>query len=396
MSKQPTEMDDLWAEFEIQVEDPQISPEEQARLDAEAEAAKKAAEEQETPEEKEAREKAEAEAAAAASEEEEEEEEETAEEKAAKQKELDEAAAQAAAGNNSGYKAIALKYIENGTWSPDLAVENEDGTQVPVSELEEISEDVFFQIDEAVKAQKAEENKSKFISIEGVEERRKNIIEIVKEGGDLRQIFTDPKQMQDYINPFSGLDLEDESVQETVYRNALMKHNKLDAGAAQLIVNKAKEDLVLDSKVKEYVDQYTASFDKFVEKKKQEIVDNNKAEKKAQAEFKKSLKEQYKGMSIDDKLANKLASSAVNKKDGEFEIDSVYAQKMEDSEEAAELILFLTDKEAYLEMKTNQTKLKQQKKFRQTVKIVAGSQKKKVKQQEEEEEESNEFEIQVK
>lgn len=393
MSKQPTEMEDLWAEFEIQVEDPQISPEEQARLDAEAEAARKAAEEQETPEEKAAREAAEA---AAAEEEEEEEEEETAEEKAAKQKELDEAAAQAAAGNNSGYKAIALKYIENGTWSSDLAIENEDGTQVPVSELEEISEDVFFQIDEAVKAQKAEENKSKFISIEGVEERRKNIIEIVKEGGDLRKIFTDHKQMQEYINPFAGLDLEDESVQETVYRDALMKHNKLDAGAAQLIVDKAKEDLVLDARVKDYVEKYSESFDKFVEKKKQEIIDSNKAEKKAQAEFKKTLKEKYKGMSIDDKLANKLANSAVTKRDGEFEIDTVYAQKMEDSDEAAELILFLTDKEAYLEMKTNQTKLKEQKKFRQTVKIVAGSQKKKVKQQEEEEEETNDFEIQVK
>lgn len=399
MSKQPTDMDDFWEEFEIQVEEPTISPEEQAKLDAEAEEARKASEEGKTAEEIAAEQKA-AEEAASKEEEEEEDQrtpEEIAAEEEAKQQELEEAAKQAAQGNNSGYKEIALKYIENGTWSSDLAVEGPDGKQIPVSELEEIDEDTFFQIDEAVKNLKEEENKSKFISIEGVEDRRRNIIEIVKEGGDLTKIFSNAEQMNDYINPFSNMDLEDESVQAQVYKNALMKYNKLDADTAQTVVEKAKKDLTLDTKVKSFVDQYTQNFDKYVESKKQEIVEANKAEKKAQADFKKSLKEKYKSLEIDDKLANRLATSAINKKDGEFEIDSVYAQKMEDVDEAAELILFLTDKQAYLEMKMKDNNLQQQKKFRQIVKIIPNQQKKKVENKEEIQDDTmSDFEIQVK
>ena len=314
-----------------------------------------------------------------------------------KKEELQEAAKKASEGNNSGYKKIALKYLQNGTWIPDLAIEGADGEQILVSELEEIDEDTFFQIDEAVKNLKAEENKSKFISIEGIEDRRKNIIEIVKEGGDLTKIFSSPEQLNQYINPFSNMDLDDENVQARVYKDALIKYNKLDDETAQTVVEKAKKDLVLDEKVRSFVEQYTKSFDKFVETKKEELIKASQEEKKAQAEFKKNLREKYKALEIDEKLASKLAASAVNKVGDEFEIDSIYADKMENVDEAAELILFLTDKEAYLEMKMKDNNLKQQKKFRHIVNIIHKQQSKKSDKKDETQEDNiNEFEIQVK
>lgn len=284
--------------------------------------------------------------------------------------EIKKEAEKASVGGDSGYKNLALKYIEKGTWSKDLAIEDEEGNEVLVSELKDLDEETFFLIDEAVKKQEEESKKDKYISIEGMEDRRKTLIEIVKEGGDLKEIFNSPEEMEDYINPFSKVDLDNEAVQERVYLNALMKHNKLDADTAQLVVEKAKKDLTLDTKVKTYVDQYTASFDKYVEGKKAEIIENKKAEEKAAKEFKKSLKEQYKNFKIKDTLASKLADSAVNKKDGEFEIDTVYAQKMENPEEAAELILFLTDKKAYLDFKMSNKSIEQHKNTRRLVKLI--------------------------
>jgi len=283
---------------------------------------------------------------------------------------LEKAKEQSNKGNNSGYKEIALKYIEKGNWAANLAVEDADGNETLVSDLEEIDEDTFFQIEEAVKAQAKEDSKDKFISIEGVEDRKKTIMNIVKEGGDLTQIFNSPEEMEDYINPFSKLDLDNESVQERVYLNALIKHNKLDAETAQVVVNTAKKDLSLDTKVKSYIDQYTESFDKYVVSKKEELIETKKEEAKAQREFKKSLKEQYKAFEIKDTLASKLADSAVNKVDGEFEIDSVYAKKMEDPTEAAELILFLTDKKAYIDFKMKNQSLEQHKQTRQKIKLI--------------------------
>ena len=389
MSKQPTTMDDLLEEFEFEVETgPTPGPSDGISIDmgTEEEIAAEAAEAERLVAEASANEgKTEEEIAA------------EAERLAAEAAELEAAAKQAQQGNNSGYKEIALKYIENGTWSQDLAIEDAEGNPVPISELKEIDQDTFFQIDEAVKAQNAEENKSKFISIEGVEDRRKNIIEIVKEGGDLTQIFNSPQEMEDYINPFSKFDLEDENVQARVYLNALIKHNKLDVDTAQTVVDKAKKDLTLDSKVKTYVEKYTESFDKYVETKKAEILQTKKDEQKAQGEFKKALKEQYKAYNLKDALANKLAASAVNKKDGEFEIDTVYAEKMENPEEAAELILFLTDKQAYLDLKMKDNNIKQQKKFRQIVKIIPREQAKKTDNKTDDfNEVDNEFEFTVK
>lgn len=404
MSKQPTTMDDLMDEFEftVDVDTPKPNPtieidmgtdEDKAKAEAEAakkaedDAAAKAAEDAKADESKTEEEKA-AEAAAAKKAEEDEE--------AAKQAELDEAAKQASQGNNSGYKSIALKYIETGAWSEDLSVEDAEGNPVYVKDLEEIDEDTFFQIDKAVKELTAEENKSKFVSLDGVDERRKNIIEIVKAGGDLATIFQSKEAVEDYINPFSTLDLENEQVQERVYLNALIKHNKLDADTAQTVVDKAKKDLTLDSKVKTYVDQYTESFDKYVEQQKQAVLKQKDEEVKAQKEFKKALTEQYKGWEIKDTLARKLAASAVTKKDGEFEIDTVYAEKMENPEEAAELILFLTDKQAYLDFKMKDTKLEQNKKTRKLIKILPREKTTTKQVDANKQQEENEFEFKVK
>jgi len=390
MSKQPTTMDDLLDEFEFQVEGVEpAKPNPTIEIDMGTEEDKaKAAEE--------AAKKAEEEAAKKAAEEDDESEEDKAKAEAEKQAELDEAAKQASQGNNSGYKSIALKYIENGTWSDDLSIEDEEGNPIYVKDLEDIDEETFFQIDEAVKKLSEEENKSKFVSLDGVDERRKNLIEIVKAGGDLSKIFNSAEEVQDYINPFSTLDLENEEIQERVYLNALMKHNKLDLETAQTVVNKAKKDLTLDTKVKAYVDQYTESFDKYVAQQKEKVLEERKQEIQAQKEFKKALTEQYKAFDIKETLARKLAASAVTKVDGEFEIDTVYAKKMENPEEAAELILFLTDKQAYLDLKMKDTKLEQNKKTRRLVKILPREKSPNKQVDINKQEEDNEFEFKVK
>jgi hypothetical protein len=402
MSKQPTTMDDLMDEFEFTVDVDTQKPNPSIKIDmgTEEDKAKAAAEEAAKQAEDDAADAKAAEAAKAGEGKTQEELDadaaKQAEDDAVKQAELDKAAEQASQGNNSGYKSIALKYIETGVWSEDLSVEDAEGNPVYVKDLEDIDEDTFFQIDKAVKELTAEENKSKFVSLDGVDERRKNIIEIVKAGGDLATIFQSKEAVEDYINPFSTLDLESEKVQERVYLNALIKHNKLDADTAQTVVEKAKKDLTLDSKVKNYVDQYTESFDKYVEQQKDNILKQKQEELKAQKEFKKALTEQYKAYEIKDTLARKLAASAVTKKDGEFEIDTVYAEKMENPEEAAELILFLTDKQAYLDLKMKDTKLEENKKTRRLVKILPREKSTTKQVDANKQQEDNEFEFKVK
>ena len=296
---------------------------------------------------------------------------------------------------DSYYKKMALKYIEKGKWDTELAVEGDDGNPVLVSDLETIDEDIFFQIEAAIEEEAVTKRATNFISVEGMEDRRKRIMGLVSEGGDLTEIFRSPEEVDEFINPYGDVDLDNEFVQEKIYLQALIQHNSLDKENAQLIVDKAKKELTLDTKVKTYIENYTAKFDRFVEGKTQQAKEAKKTKLTTEKEFKKSLQAEYKTLKIEDKLARRLASSANNVIDGEFEIDNIYAKKMEDSKEAAELILFLTDKNAYLEMMTSNVKLKEQKKTRGLIKLIPSGKTKQKDKTEIKDEEDNDFKFTV-
>jgi len=295
----------------------------------------------------------------------------------------------------SYYKKMALKYIEKGKWDTELAVEGDDGNPVLVSDLETIDEDIFFQIEAAIEEEAVTKRATNFISVEGMEDRRKRIMGLVSEGGDLTEIFRSPEEVDEFINPYGDVDLDNEFVQEKIYLQALIQHNSLDKENAQLIVDKAKKELTLDTKVKTYIENYTAKFDRFVEGKTQQAKEAKKTKLTTEKEFKKSLQAEYKTLKIEDKLARRLASSANNVIDGEFEIDNIYAKKMEDSKEAGELILFLTDKNAYLEMMTSNVKLKEQKKTRGLIKLIPSGKTKQKDKTEIKDEEDNDFKFTV-
>jgi hypothetical protein len=272
--------------------------------------------------------------------------------------------------SNSFYAGLAKKYLEKGRWSKDLAIEDADGNQIPIEEVEDLNEETFFQIEEAVQAEQTEKLEKEYIPVANLDERKKKVIEIVRMGGDLAEIFKTPEQLNNYTNAFAGLDLDNEKVQETVYRNALIQYQGLDAESAQVLVDKAKADFTLDQKAKDFVDRYNKKFDEFVESKTAEIKQRQEDEKKQLAEFKKELSNQYKQYGLSDTLVKSLTSAAVTKKDDGFEIDSVYEEKMQDPKEAAELVLFLKDKKAYLEMMMKDTKVGEQIKTRKVVKMI--------------------------
>lgn len=296
--------------------------------------------------------------------------------------------------SDSFYKNLALKYIEKGKWSDELVIEDKDGNQIPIKELKDLNEETFFLIEEAVATAEEEDRKGKFLSISDVDDRRKTLIEIIKEGGELSEIFKSEEQVQEYLNPFGNLDLDDERVQERVYLNALINYNHLDKESAEAVVKKAKEDLTLDTKVKSFVDSYTKKFDSYVEGKKQELLTKKEEERKRLVDYKKALSAEYKSYGLKDSLVRRLTDSAVKESEEGFEIDSIYDQKMKDPKEAAEIILFLNDKEAYLEAKLKEAKVEQHKKTRRVIKMLPTETKKKDTTTEQKQEE-NEFEFKV-
>lgn len=298
---------------------------------------------------------------------------------------------------SSLYKNVATKFLESGRWPKNLIIETEDGQERSLEDLiETIDEETFFQIEEVLEQEKQEKLSKNSISLDELDERRKILIEIIKNGGALDSIFSSKEQIQEYLNPFQGLDLEDEEVMAQVYFNALVKYNKLDEDAAKAVIDKAKKDLTLDVKVKAFVDKYNESWDKFIESKKQEVEQTKQKEDLDFKNFKKEVTKEVKDLNIKETIGKKVVEILTEKnKEGEFLVDEIYTKKMEDPKEAIELALFLQNKEAYLEKKLEEFKLQYNKDLRRKIKI-ASENSDKTKPKETEEKQQNEFEYKVK
>lgn len=274
---------------------------------------------------------------------------------------------------DSYYSKLAEKFLEKGKWQ-DAEIEMEDGKVVKLSELDTIDEETFFAIEDQQSKFNEEEIKTNYISKRGLDESRLKLIEIVKEGGDLTQIFKTPQEMQ---RPFEGVNLEDDTVQSTVFYNYLTKVEKHNAEVSKQILEAYAKRGELEGKVKEIVGKYQSEYDKKLETQLEAIKQEKAVKKQKDKEFTKSLEEIYSQYELDQNLAKKFASLGTKRnQQGDFELDTIYGEKLEDPKEAAELIFFLTDKEGYLKSKMSSAKIENQKEQLRRINILKGKNKK--------------------
>lgn len=317
-----------------------------------------------TEEEKEAA----AKAAAEASEEEDKDKDLSEEEKAAKAQE-EAAAAEAAASEeeeeeeeeappapvtgDASYKDVASLYLEQGLWE-DVEVELEEGKTVKLSEIENLDKETFLQIQKAQKEFAGEDIENNYVSKQGIDENGLKLIEILQNGGDIREIFEKP---EDAIRPFENVDTDNEKIQESILYQQYRMQGLSETESSNLVAL-AKQNLTMDDKVQQIVTYHQKRYDDYLTKKVEEQRQAKIEEQAKLKEFKKGVMENLKeGFKLKDTLARKLTNLGAEKTEsGEFKIDEIYAKKMEDPKEAAELLFFLSDKEAYLKMMGAKTK----------------------------------------
>lgn len=275
--------------------------------------------------------------------------------------------------SDSYYGKLAQKFLNKGKWQ-DAEIEKGDGTVVKLSELDKIDEETFFAIEESQSKFNEDEIKNNYIKKGDFDENKLKVIEILKEGGDIKDIFSTPEEA---VRPFEGVDIEDSTVQKNVFFNYLTKVQQLNPEDAKVVLANHDKRGELEPKVKEIVEGYQKQYDDNLSAKLATI----KAEKAERItkdkEFSKNLQEIYKNYSLDEKLAKKFSTLGTKRTDdGDFELDSIYAEKMEKPEEAADLIFFLTDKEGYLKSKMAETKIKTETSHLKKINLVKDKQRK--------------------
>ena len=272
--------------------------------------------------------------------------------------------------SDSPYIHLAKKYIELGKWD-DAVIETEEG-EVKLSEIEELDEDTFFQIQEEQERLKEEERSQKYIPKDGLNETSLKLIELQKSGGDISEAF---QVYNEFVSPLEGLNLNDERVQEHLVAQSL-KSKINDPEIIQMTIEKYKRDLVLDKKAQEVVDFTNAAWDKYLEQRTTEAQNKKQQEAEAHKAYLKSLEEQYKDVDLKPAKKKEILQLASKDEKGELQAINAVRELLKDPAKAKEALFFLSDMEAYKKSIGAQVKIKNNIETAKKISIVKDKQRK--------------------
>ena len=253
-----------------------------------------------------------------------------------------------------------------------ITIEDEDGNEVEktIDEMDVDMETFQELVEKELAYRKEEANKNK-ISIEGISERTKKLIEIEQKGGDIMKLL---KIEETYSEPLSGLDLTTQQGQvDAIYlrRKATGLSDKeinilIKGYVAEGILE--EEALQAQSELKAIIDQ---EYEKEKERTEKELIKREEHLKRFKKDFRDKLSEKF---TLNDNMTNKLVTTLTKKSDdGKYYLDDAYLEAMGNPETATELVLFLTDREEFLKQITAKAVHKNQLETAKKLKIVRSS-----------------------
>ncbi len=256
--------------------------------------------------------------------------------------------------DNTFYTDLIRKKIEKGLWEDAVVKDGE--TEVKISEFENATEEDYLQFEEDQKALKDQDLKEKYLNLEKITPERKLILDIVANGGDLKEIFQTEQQLEKPFDEAKGWDLDNEKHQESiVYQHYISLGNT--PAKAELLVGVDKKDMTLDSIAKQVVDFHQKAFTDNLENINKQLIEDKKVEAENTKKYGQELTKIYKEQGVPEADIKKYVTAAVKEVDGQFDVDAEFERIMKDPKEAAELIFFIKDKEKYKRTQGIQTKV---------------------------------------
>ena len=182
------------------------------------------------------------------------------------------------------------------------------------------------------------------VSIKGVSDITKAMIEIDNNGGDSSSLL---QVRQQYYDPIASIDMEEVSGQKHMLYLRMSSQGIDEATIADLITT-YEANGSLKTKADQAEVQMKALLNEVVEKEKakaKEAAERAAAEEKA---FRNSVKSIASNFELNDTFRKKVVDLATKKDDKNvYEIDKLYGEAMKDPEKAFKISLMLLDEEAY-------------------------------------------------
>ena len=263
--------------------------------------------------------------------------------------------------------------------------EGEDGEdiEVGIDDLEATSETLKELIQAKVDSEREKALEGK-VSLEGTSELIRDLIDIDKNGGDIRDLL---QYREAYTDPLDKLDLSNEKDQEKAVELYLRGRNESE-DEIEMRIEIYKKKGILGEKAGEFDSKIRESIKSLTEQKKQQAQAYAAEREEMFKQYRKDLGEELKNkFEMSDSTRRKLIDGATKKgEDGEYEIDKLYKAARGNPEEVALLSLFFENREEFIRQlskeKVKEQRLKDQKaiKLGSSSKGYEGKKKEKVKE----------------
>lgn len=254
-------------------------------------------------------------------------------------------------GDTLGSLVQEIDGVEQEIALEDLEMDSELFADILKSKLEEVKE----------------EAKKNTISSEGISEFTNKLIELERNGGDVRSLL---EVKQAYSDPLEGLDLDVvEDQKEILYlRGKAAGQSDKDIN---LLIEIYESKGLLESEAIEAEKSLRAAIDAQMERAIETAKENTRIKEEQFKEYKKGLKENLNKFELKDGAKAKLLDIATKpNKDGKYDLDEAYNAWRMTPEKAAELALFLTDKDEYIKQVTKTAIKEKQVEIARKIKII--------------------------
>lgn len=232
-------------------------------------------------------------------------------------------------------------------------------------------EDDLLDIVEGLIKDKADELLKDKVDTGSMSDFMKKMIEVDKAGGNVGQLLS---QYQNIQAPLDNLDMSNKNDQLAViqhyYKMLGMPEDEIKDNMEMMI---GKGDEFIESKANKFHDILKKEMDNLIEeekkkseKRKQELIEQMKI-------YKKGLKTSISsGFQLTDTMIGKAVDFVTKPIDnqGHTAIDKAYSEAIKNPDMAADLALFLMNKDEFLKQKTNKAKMEVNKK---TITLLSGN-----------------------
>lgn len=256
--------------------------------------------------------------------------------------------------NSSFEKAKTL--IELGLLEDAKIAIGEDDEGVKLSEFKDLTEDQLQAVLKDYKDSKDKELQENYIPKEGLDEDNLKIIEVLKNGGSIKDLFETPEEA---IRPFQGLDLDEPRNQGQVLFDHYTKYQGLDPDDALALVKKKLDKGDLEEAAKGLHKAYNEAYDKNLEAKKQQFLLKKEEEKQRLKDIRTSLSSKLKEANYKEPISKKIIESVTKPNtQGILPVQEAFNKLLKNPEENYEKLLHILDDKAFNDI----YKIKSQKK----------------------------------